>query len=82
MDQAPFDVFLRETTISQSLGVSRTTVREAVQVLVRQGLVTHEMDARSARHMVEEYLAEAEHGIARMLNEREANGTAAVPSGR
>ena len=39
---------LREATFADALGVSRNTVREAIQILSRQGLVTHEMH-RGAR---------------------------------
>jgi DNA-binding GntR family transcriptional regulator len=34
---------LREAEVAQSLGVSRNTVREAVRLLVNQGLATHHM---------------------------------------
>jgi DNA-binding GntR family transcriptional regulator len=39
---------LREASLAEALGVSRNTVREAIQILARQGLVTHEMH-RGAR---------------------------------
>jgi DNA-binding GntR family transcriptional regulator len=34
---------LREVPLAESIGISRNTVREAVRVLARQGLVTHSM---------------------------------------
>jgi DNA-binding GntR family transcriptional regulator len=34
---------LREVQLAESIGISRNTVREAVRVLARQGLVTHSM---------------------------------------
>ncbi len=34
---------LREVALAESIGISRNTVREAVRVLARQGLVTHSM---------------------------------------
>jgi DNA-binding GntR family transcriptional regulator len=34
---------LREVPMAESIGISRNTVREAVRVLARQGLVTHSM---------------------------------------
>jgi DNA-binding GntR family transcriptional regulator len=34
---------LREVPLAESIGISRNTVREAVRVLARQGLVTHTM---------------------------------------
>jgi DNA-binding GntR family transcriptional regulator len=39
---------LREAPLAENFGVSRNTVREAIQILARQGLVTHEMH-RGAR---------------------------------
>ena len=39
---------LREGSLADAFGVSRNTVREAIQILARQGLVTHEMH-RGAR---------------------------------
>jgi DNA-binding GntR family transcriptional regulator len=37
------DAHLRESTLSEMLGVSRNTVREAIQMLVGQGLITRSM---------------------------------------
>jgi DNA-binding GntR family transcriptional regulator len=37
------DAHLRESTLSEALGVSRNTVREAIQMLAGQGLVTRSM---------------------------------------
>jgi DNA-binding GntR family transcriptional regulator len=37
------DAHLRESTLSEALGVSRNTMREAIQMLVGQGLVTRTM---------------------------------------
>jgi DNA-binding GntR family transcriptional regulator len=39
----PAGTHLREGPLATQLGVSRNTVREAIQVLVSQGLVTHEI---------------------------------------
>lgn len=34
---------LREVTLASSMGVSRNTMREAIRVLAREGIVTHQM---------------------------------------
>ena len=34
---------LREVSLAASIGVSRNTMREAIRVLAREGIVTHEM---------------------------------------
>jgi DNA-binding GntR family transcriptional regulator len=39
----PSGAHLREAALAQQLGVSRNTVREAVQILVSDGLVRREM---------------------------------------
>lgn len=41
--QLPPGTPLREVPLAESIGISRNTVREAVRVLARQGLVTHSM---------------------------------------
>ncbi|HEV7844886.1 MAG TPA: GntR family transcriptional regulator [Thermoleophilaceae bacterium] len=41
--QLPPGTQLREVPLAESIGISRNTVREAVRVLARQGLVTHSM---------------------------------------
>lgn len=74
--QLPQGQPLREMSLSASLGVSRNTVREAIRVLAREGLVTHNphkgaIVTRLTRHDVAD--------IFRVRRTLELAGVAALP---